>query len=119
MREIEFRGKRYNNEWIYGITDCLEIKSSDECWYAVDKDTIGQYTGLKDKNGKKIYEGDVLKANNNRYLYKVYFDENRFIIEDKWGNAIKPIQRAIDHFECEVLGNIFDNPELLKEKEDE
>lgn len=129
MREIEFRGKVIDEngkigKWIYG-----DLISSYGSWRnairvnpvyiaPINIDTIGQYTGLKDKNGKKIFEGDILKANNNRYLYKVYFDENKFIIEDKWGNTIKPIQRAIDHFECEIVGNVFENSDLLGEDDE-
>lgn len=85
---------------------------------AVDPKSISQYTGLKDKNGKKIYEGDIIKSNHNRSFYKVYWEDYRFTIEDKWGNLIKPHQRAIDHFECEIVGNRWDNPELLEDRDD-
>lgn len=135
-REIKFRGKIKQENWVYGVP----VKSRTNCgkWYielvktieyetdldystfveskVIDENTLGQYTGLKDKKGKEIYEGDIIKSNHNIDFYKVYYDENRFIIEDKWGNLIRPTQTAINHFECEVIGNIYDNPELLEVK---
>ena len=79
----------------------------------VNTESIGQYTGLTDKNGTKIFEGDFIKAKHNIEQYNVYWKDCRFYIEDVWGNLIKPTQGAINHFECEVIGNIYDNPELL------
>ena len=140
MREIEFRGKcKEDGEWIDGNLiinhnycsnkiECCSIYSMDivdgngsYCGYdfvEIDPETVGQYTGLKDKNGKKIYEGDIIKSNHNRSFYKVYWEDYRFTIEDKWGNLIKPHQRAIDHFECEVIGNRWENPELEENEDD-
>lgn len=126
MREIEFRAYLKKEHKIvevkslhigtrkimYGYSETREIygnttRSLDEC-------ELMQYTGLKDKNGKKIFEGDFVKARHNDELYKVHWESFRFIIEDNYGNVILPVQGAIDHFECEVVGNIYDNPELLK-----
>lgn len=121
MREIKFRGKCPFG-WVYG---CLNYDASKNtlirtedftsALYVVNPETVAQYTGLKDKNGKEIYECDIVKANNNKDFYKIYWEDYRFTIEDKWGNRIKPLQRAIDHFECDVVGNVYDNPELLEE----
>lgn len=124
MREILFRAKGlYKDCWYYGnyvehkkamqsyIIDLdEEVMSTD---HFVDKNTLGQYTGLTDKNGTKIFEGDIITAKHNIEQYNVYWKDYRFYIEDVWGNLIKPTQEAINHFECKVIGNIYDNPELI------
>ena len=78
-------------------------------------ETIGQYTGLTDKNGKKIFEGDILKGMNG--LYRVYFDISLACFE--WakinGNWTESFSGFADEYE--IIGNIYDNPELLKERE--
>lgn len=126
MREIIFRGKRLDNrEWYYGSYLFLHISSVDwtgakrgkpedvhyivndqDINYAVYPSTIGQYTGLEDKNGKRIFEGDILSFRAGR-THVVRFEDGAFILED---SAI-PIPFAI---KSEIIGNIHDNPELLK-----
>ena len=128
MREIIFRGKRLDNgEWYYGSYLFLHISSVDwtgakrgkpedvhyivndqDINYAVSPSTVGQYTGLKDKHGKRIFEGDILSLRTGR-LYVVRFEDGAFILED---SAI-PMSFAI---KFEIIGNIHDNPELLKEE---
>jgi uncharacterized phage protein (TIGR01671 family) len=127
MREILFRAKRlYDGEWIEGnlfIPD-LPHTPTQICMgtnvvrisYDVDPNTIGQFTGLYDKNGKKIFEGDILDFP--RWVVTYCADVN----ESLWMNAGWYTQR--DDFtswaELEntsahtVLGNIYDNPELLE-----
>jgi uncharacterized phage protein (TIGR01671 family) len=123
MREIKFRGfNRKNNVWLYGFylqnrgahfivpDEFADGKSWDD--YEIDPATLGQYTGLKDRNGREIYEGDILHDHfcNNRYV--VLFDGGSFDVMstlDKSGNYLSDVVGDI-----EIIGNIHDNPELMK-----
>lgn len=114
MREILFRGKRLDNGlWIQG---CLRqypggsaaIRDKEiQYTFKVDPETVGQYTGLKDRNGKKIFEGDIVKVDGKIHEVKYLFGQ--FFI-----GVNMPI--AYKRFDCEVIGNIHGNPELLKEE---
>ena len=140
MREIEFRGKNSANEWLYGYltkqlgSDCFIIESQD-CLGGVIEETIGQYTGLKDKNGTKIYEGDILcmtfsnewTHNEERKIYySVKFTDGMFATfykdyengqwEDIEDNRLDKALIEVD--KLEVVGNIYDNPELLGDGDD-
>ena len=141
MREILFRGKSKSinkGEWMYGSfiedTDlnacCIRDKSL--VYELVDRETIGQFTGLIDKNGKKIFEGDIIRAitldTGSEEIAVVCFgnfiDENNgdeyigFYIEF---DGIKTTATQLAMKECknriEIIGNIFDNPELLEVKD--
>lgn len=119
MREILFRGKgdkRYNDGvWYYGVpiqdyegdwqicTDCVRR--------TVIPETIGQYTELLDKNGKRIFEGDIVRDAETFYVGKVYFDADtaRFVIE--FASFITDFDNY-NNGSIEVIGNIYDNPEL-------
>lgn len=108
MREILFRGKRVDNgEWVYGYL-CEVIP-----------ETVGQYTGLTDKNGKKIFEGDIVHCISNTDCGNcvVIFEEGEFrLIPDRYYKTYTTGggYHAIRCFIKEVIGNIHDNPELLK-----
>lgn len=112
MREILFRGKRLDNsEWIYGSLiqhDISIICSADE-QREVDPATVGQYTGLTDENGKKIFEGDILRWDEK--AFGMPFNE-----EVKWDFDLFGLRKDDWQEFCEVIGNIWDNPELLKEE---
>ena len=131
MREIEFRGKRKDNgEWIYGsliisndnyyITEgYCEIGTFDLNFikYEVIPETIGQYAGLKDKNGKKIFEGDIVDVTRPCVWERgiVIFKNGCFFIKVK--ETLLPLYECeINNYKLEVINNIYDNPELLKEE---
>ena len=120
MREILFRGKRIDNgEWIEGLPqkiwrDWHIINSCDEnTAYPIDPETICQYTGLKDRNGSMIWENDIVRIGANtlvRWSEKYAgwcLTQRGWMYEHFFGEAV-------DAQDCEVVGNIFDNPELME-----
>lgn len=140
MREILFRGKDLQNQngWLIGFfyksdinkrertsgkatliftPDCdtfIYVPQYHNSWM-VHADTVGQYTGLKDKNSKRIFEGDILKVPNWDCYGKVQYavPECRFEIE-MFDNGYCVLMHDFAS-EVEVIGNIHDNPELLEE----
>lgn len=149
-REILFRGKRASNgNWIEGYFVLLAINEglkhaihtgTDEgrfILFEVIPETVGQFTGLCDKNGNKIFEGDILKATyteQRQYQGVSYQDEHSCVEEVIYNEKSAcfmlkimcedvPLYRPLHNFgslanikELEVIGNIYDNPELLEEK---
>ena len=119
MREILFRGKRTDTkEWIEGVAfpydnnkvTMLSQHPMDGSLVGkeVDPETVGQYTGLTDKKGKKIFEGDIIEYEGNRYSINYLLHYARF-------SAVKPntVFCVFAYQRGEVIGNIYDNPELL------
>lgn len=149
MREILFRGKRTDNgEWVYGAFSEYDVKldergeiivyrdpciidySDELLWNEVDPETVGQYTGLTDKNGRKIFEGDVLRiarssnGNGDYYFPPLEYPVKVVVKWDlcawMWETLCKDkryirFPDAWYHYECEVIGNAHDHPELLEE----
>jgi hypothetical protein len=142
MREFVFRGKPKNeaeyeplrelsednceNGFVYGslvvshnkyyiCTMALQIRGgiSNYITTMIDvlPDTVGQYTGLKDKNGTKIFEGDIVLLKGDEEPYQVAFDESCFQV---YGNSICYVMDNFYDHDIEVIGNIYDNPELLE-----
>ena len=130
MREILFRGKRYNGKWIYDSE--IYIRDGDGIWLSdddlnvvrVQEDTVGQYTGMKDKNGEKIFEGDIVKYSTTCEIFTVAWHGSfaEFVISElqKPNKATRGSKNMylVNRY-CEVIGNKFDNPELLKGEENE
>lgn len=126
-REIKFRGKHIDSgEWIYG--DLIQWTSQGRCaivpqdgmkWdnvndFEVDPKTVGQFTGLKDKNGKEIYENDVIKDGEG--IAVVYYTPPAFTAVDR-ENKVHLLAAGmvqVSQLEnTEVIGNIWENPSLL------
>ena len=135
MREIKFRGRKSNGEWLYGdlvhnvgvgaSTALIFPEDAHDSWdrYIILTDTIGQFTGLLDKNGKEIYEGDIIRGNCGhgevRHLISFYDMTASFVAEILPDTDINDYCTAsqiwILKYSKEVIGNIHDNPELLNE----
>ena len=127
-REYLFRGKRSDNgEWISGylignnvivgeVVDFDDDYFNTQFWYKVDPETVGQFTGLTDKNGTKIFEGDIVrlyddledKIINGVVVFNVDFCS--FCVSMKGHEDIM----LMAHWQYEVIGNSYDNPELIK-----
>ena len=127
MRKILFRGKTVKEQWAYGLLAhignawYISNKAGVATAYEVIPSTVGQYTGLKDKNGTKIFEGDIVQTNkfflsvglNAKYVIEYDVEIACFIGTMQKGNVkhFTTFQNDSDQFE--VIGNIHDNPELL------
>lgn len=141
MRLIKFRGKRIDNgEWVYGAL-CMSAKYAPYILWSgndsvvietpiIDQDSIGEYTGLIDKNGKEIYEGDIIHLNDEEFALEhgngivVFLEKDQggrpcgglWYLEDadEYSNTENSLYDLWYQGELEIIGNIHDNPELLK-----
>lgn len=133
-RKIKFRGKDLCKKcWRYGsLIQKFGIKPQIVCKieyngqisyseYFVERDSVGQFTGLKDKNGREIYEGDIIGCQDFEYKHLIFYNENegRFMAGLYGDTSIYSIgvcglENRDFMRDKEVIGNIHDNPELLK-----
>ena len=128
-REILFKGKRVDNgEWVEGFycprpyshfpcePSIFPIDTIDKEWYGIEVilETVGQFTGLTDKNGVKIFEGDIIKYKENLFEIKYSTEQARYLAVLTNG-VFDPVAMQ----NCEVVGNVFDNSELLKGEEND
>lgn len=146
-REILFRGKRVDDgRWVYGYYsgpvgidpshEICDINDLTGSRFDVDLDTVGQYTGLTDKRGKRIFEGDILKGDeypykspeglDNYYAEIVWFDDSPafglYTFKNPQSKVAGISGGLADYMEefvpamWEIIGNVYDNPELMEEK---
>ena len=127
MREILFRGKcneigKYNGQWIegfYAVDDGKPLiahsTNNGLNGYFCEPGSIGEYTGMRDKNNRKIFEGDIVKTSHggSTYYAKIEWDDGSFWVTNhdiQMPNYINEVSRTY----LEIIGNIHDNPELLE-----
>ena len=138
MREIKFRGRNYDGIWMYGyliptpkpqihlnnkhcVCACPQVMSKvDIVHYEVEENTIGQYTGLKDKKGKEIYEGDIILWRNQKYVVKFqsgmfYASVEEFNKDVYGGFPLWGLVEYHDEPDCGIIvGNIYEYKEEEK-----
>ena len=130
MREILFRGKRLDNgEWVHGfyVFAPNHFNHQEHLIQPVDEDgrltilrkvhpeSVGQFTGVFDKNGKRIFEGDICRINNMNFKVVFAFPMWNFVSLSK-KHFFYPFLSSHCGKQCEIVGNIYDNPELLEEE---
>ena len=137
-REIEFRGRNYSDGiWVYGDLEYERNKGllskvrihtykddgSYDRQHLVESNTVGEFTGMRDKHGKKIFEGDILDVT----VFDCFDNDEQYRVRVEWvGTEFMGVDVTNDDFEwnlcwlcnqddeIEVIGNIFDNPRLIK-----
>ena len=126
MREILFRGKTLCGKWVEGlpyevdgVIDCIRVKEQildiiSYTTYKVIPESISEFTGLTDKNGNKIFEGNIVDYDyfGERKIGKIFFNNCGYEIENE--GCFLCVHYTDKQLDCEVIGNIHDNPELLK-----
>ena len=136
MRIIKFRGKRQsNNEWVFGNLNVgldndyyiLVYSETGYTKYTVNPNTIGEFTGMLDKHGKEIYEGDIVEVYDftsvyaSKYKGVVKMVDCTWVVEHEFYNSPSYSKLVFDDFakqKTEIIGNIYDNPDLITIKID-
>lgn len=151
MRTIKFRGKNLKGKWVYGSLFTGIAPNDKKLYYViltdekydaegylpkdialgfhadevhiVTSDSIGQFTGLTDKNCKEIYEGDIVQSKLKRLrkydeILQICFANSEYCGKDKYGSSTS-LSLLEDYHTLEVIGNIHDNPELIKQNKEE
>lgn len=123
MRPIKFRGIEIKSErWVYGAyvpaidEDCCDsIIDEQGALHIVFSETVGQYTGLKDKNGKEIWEGDIVQCKTwQHYVATIIYDDSWGAFSLRFYPFSSGRRVRVTHKSVKVIGNTIDNPELLK-----
>ena len=127
-REILFRGwNEKNKKWLYGYylvnrgyhfisPDVLKDLSTPLDEYLVDADTVGQYTGLKDAKGVKIFEGDVIVDESYPYIIQYHEEYSQFVALPKPDVTIAFYQQWVNERGLVVIGNVYEDKELIETK---
>lgn len=118
-REISFRGKsKSTGEWVFGNLFDKDTKGRTHIGttvrrcFDIDPETVGQYTGIDDREGEKIFEGDIFKIGAENNIYTVRFDYGCFLAYED--DVQVGILAELSTMFIKKIGNIHDNPELLK-----
>lgn len=119
MREIKFRGKDYNDNWIYGWLsgpNTIHFEPANKYKWTAESvlpETVGQFTGVQDENAKDVYEGDIVKfkpslsMDARKCIGRVRFRQAEFILDSEDYHSLNRV------YEIRVVGNIYDNPEFI------
>ena len=128
MRTIKFRAKNLDGEWVYGFyveEERQTLNGFEKKYFIVNDgydyvkpDTVGQFTGLYDKDGKEIYEGDIIleklkRSRKDGDLHEIVFEDCQWFGKNKDGAATS-LSLLNDFHVIKIIGNIHDNPEILK-----
>lgn len=128
LERIKCRAKdKFTDRWVYGFPRKTPLGNwviyNGERRYCIIPETLGQYTGLRDKNGKEIYEGDILSTDLAKSVCEVIFRNGCFVLRlndggEDFYDILSPLEDDVTQTKYHsVVGNIFDNPNLLNKEQ--